>query len=121
VQRRISVDCPAGESGGQPVEHRGKIKPTMPYEFIEGADELEPQPGSSRSGGPPRKSTLAGVHDPQRCPRCGKQFPSKHEESTIRKLRADNAKHPGDKWVLVREVMGIWFEVCMCQEPTSKT
>jgi len=49
----------------------------MSYEFFEEADELEPQAGSSRSGGPPRKTTLAGVLNPQNCPRCGRRFPSK--------------------------------------------
>jgi hypothetical protein len=36
----------------------------MPYEFQEWEEELEPQSASSRSGGPPRKSTAAGVLDP---------------------------------------------------------
>jgi hypothetical protein len=35
----------------------------MPYRFTECEDELEPQPSMGRWGGPPRKSTLAGVLD----------------------------------------------------------
>jgi len=65
----------------------GKIKPAMSYEFIERADELQPQAGSSRSGGPPRKSTLAGVLNPQNCPQCGQRVSVKnrgirHEENS---------------------------------------
>jgi hypothetical protein len=36
----------------------------MPYEFIEDSFELEPQPSSAHSGGPPRKTTGIGVLDP---------------------------------------------------------
>jgi hypothetical protein len=36
----------------------------MPYEFTENSYELEPQPSSAHSGGPPRKSTGIGVLDP---------------------------------------------------------
>ena len=35
----------------------------MPYRFTEFEQELEPQPSMGRWGGPPRKSTLAGVLD----------------------------------------------------------
>ena len=85
----------------------------MPYEFIDGADELQPQAGSSRSGGPPRKSTLAGVLNPQGCPQCGKRFPSKIEESGMRKTRA---KDP-DGWEELRTKIS--HKVCTCLEPTS--
>jgi hypothetical protein len=82
----------------------------MSYEFIEGADELEPQPGSTRSGGPPRKSTLAGVLNPRDCPRCGKRFPSKVEESAMRKTRAKNP----DEWEKLRKKIS--NKVCTCPE-----
>ena len=36
----------------------------MPYEFAEWDDEPEAQAGSSRAGGPPRKSVGIGVLDP---------------------------------------------------------
>ena len=36
----------------------------MPYEFAEWNEEPEAQAGSSRSGGPPRKSIGVGVLDP---------------------------------------------------------
>ncbi|HUE42826.1 MAG TPA: hypothetical protein VMP12_04640 [Candidatus Sulfotelmatobacter sp.] len=36
----------------------------MPYEFAEWDDEPEAQAGSSRAGGPPRKSVGSGVMDP---------------------------------------------------------
>lgn len=36
----------------------------MPYEFAEDAFELEPEPSSSHSGGPPRKLAGIGVLDP---------------------------------------------------------
>src|SRR2546421_9776988 len=63
-------------------DNQGKIKPAMSYEFFEEADELEPQAGSSRSGGPPRKTTLAGVLNPQNCPRCGRGgFSAKKKKS----------------------------------------
>jgi hypothetical protein len=86
----------------------------MSNEFIEGADELEPLAGSSRSGGPPHKSTLAGVLSPQNCPRCGKRFPSKTEESDMKKTRA---KAP-DEWEKLR--MRISYKVCTCLELTSR-
>lgn len=35
----------------------------MAYEFTENSYELEPQPSSAHSGGPPRKSTGIGVLD----------------------------------------------------------
>ena len=38
-------------------QNQGKIKAAISYEFTEGADDLEPQAGSSRSGGPPPKSS----------------------------------------------------------------
>jgi len=85
----------------------------MSYEFIEGADELEPQVGSGRSGGPPRESTLAGVLNPQNCPRCGKRFPSKIEESAMRKTRAKDA----DEWEKLRGKIS--YKVCTCLELTS--
>ena len=82
----------------------------MSYEFTEGADALEPQAGSSRSGGPPRKSTLAGVLNPQNCPRCSQRFPSKIEESAMRKTRA---KDP-DEWENLRREIST--KVCTCLE-----
>src|SRR6266852_1423534 len=87
----------------------------MSYEFIERADELQPQAGSSRSGGPPRKSTLAGVLNPQNCPQCGQRFPSKIEESAMRKTRAKDA----DEWEKLREKIS--YKVCTCLEPTSNS
>jgi hypothetical protein len=36
----------------------------MPYEFTEREPELEPEPSSSRTGGPPRKITGIGILDP---------------------------------------------------------
>jgi hypothetical protein len=36
----------------------------MPYEFAEWEPELEPEPSSSRMGGPPRKVTGIGILDP---------------------------------------------------------
>jgi hypothetical protein len=36
----------------------------MPYEFRQWEEELEPQPSSTRLGGPPRRSTGIGVLDP---------------------------------------------------------
>jgi len=85
----------------------------MSYEFLERADELQPQAGSSRSCGPPRKSTLAGVLNPQNCPQCGQRFPSKLEESAMRKTRA---KDP-DEWEKLRQKIS--YKVCTCLEPTS--
>jgi hypothetical protein len=41
----------------------------MPYEFREWEEELEPQPSSARSGGPPRASKGIGVLDPPGPPR----------------------------------------------------
>lgn len=41
----------------------------MPYTFTEWDQELEPQASSSRWGGPPRKSTVAGVLDPPTPPK----------------------------------------------------
>ena len=115
------VDFEVGRSFREPQLaaslHYGKIKPAMPYEFIEGPHELEPQSGSSRSGGPPRKSTLARVHDPQRCPRCGKPFPGKTLESALREWRA---KDP-ERWEMVRKLKLNLVCVCTCVEPTSKT
>jgi len=80
----------------------------MSYKFTKGADDLEAQAGSSRSGGPPRKSTLAGVLNPQNCPRCGQRFPSKIEESAMRKTRA---KDP-DEWEKLRREIS--SKVCTC-------
>jgi hypothetical protein len=40
----------------------------MPHEFHEYPFELEPEASSSRSGGPPRKSTAVDVLDPPRSP-----------------------------------------------------
>jgi hypothetical protein len=85
----------------------------MSYEFIERADELQSQAGSSRSGGPPRKSTLAAALNPQNCPQCGQRFPSKIEESAMRKTRA---KGP-DEWEKVRQKIS--YKVCTCLEPPS--
>jgi hypothetical protein len=87
--------------------------PAMPHEFIDGADELQPQAGSSRLGGPPRKSTLAGVLNPHDCPQCGKRFPSKIEESALRKTRA---RDPG-AWDKLRRKIS--HKVCTCLEPKS--
>ena len=84
----------------------------MSYEFFEEADELEPQAGSSRSGVPPRKTTLAGVLNPQNCPQCVQRFPSKIGESAMRKTRA---KDP-DKWEKLRQKIS--YKVCTCLEPT---
>ncbi len=92
--------------------NQGKIKPAMSHEFFEEADELEPQAGSSRSGGPPRKTTLAGVLNPQNCPRCGRRIPSQIEESAMRKTRA---KAPNE-WEKLRK--RISSKVCTCLEPT---
>ncbi len=36
----------------------------MAYEFTDNEFELEPEASSARGGGPPRKSTAAGVLDP---------------------------------------------------------
>jgi len=85
----------------------------MPNESINGDDDFQPQAGSSRSGGPPRKLTLAGVLDPQGCPQCGKRFPSKIEESAMRKTRA---KDP-DGWEKLRTKIS--HKVCTCLVPTS--
>ena len=93
--------------------NQGKIKLAMSNEFIERADELQPQAGSSRSGGPPRKSTLVGVLNPQNCPQCGQRFPSKIEESAMRKTRA---KDP-DEWEKLRQKIN--YKVFTCLEPTS--
>jgi hypothetical protein len=41
----------------------------MPYEFAENEFELEPASSSSRSGGPPRKSTGVGFLDPPMPPK----------------------------------------------------
>jgi hypothetical protein len=41
----------------------------MPYTFTEWDEEPEPQSSSARWGGPPRKSTLAGVLDPPTPPK----------------------------------------------------
>ena len=41
----------------------------MPYEFTEYDDDLEPQASASLGGGPPRKTTAAGVLDPPIPPR----------------------------------------------------
>jgi hypothetical protein len=65
------------------------------------------------SGGPPRKSTLAGVLNPQNCPQCGQRFPSKIEDSAMRKTRA---KDP-DEWEKLRQKIS--YKVCTCLEPTS--
>lgn len=85
----------------------------MSYEFIERPDELQPQPGSSRSGAPPRKSTLVGVPNPQNCPRCGKRFAAKIEESAMRKTRA---RAPAE-WEKLREKISC--KVCTCLEPAG--
>ncbi len=85
----------------------------MAYEFLEGAEELQPKAGSSWSDGPPRKATLAGVLNPKDCPRCGKRFPSKIEESAMRKTRAKNS----DEWKRLRNKIS--YKVCTCLEPTN--
>jgi len=85
----------------------------MSYEFIERADELQPQAGSSGSGGPPRKSTVAGVLNPQNCPQCGQRFPSKIEESAMMKTRA---KDP-DEWEKLRQKIS--YKVCTCLDRMS--
>jgi hypothetical protein len=36
----------------------------MPYEFTKWEQEPEPQASSSRTGGPPRKTTTVGILDP---------------------------------------------------------
>jgi hypothetical protein len=41
----------------------------MPYEFRRHEEELEPEAGGSRLGGPPHKHTAAGVLDPPVPPR----------------------------------------------------
>ena len=41
----------------------------MPYQFNEYEDDLEPQASASLGGGPPRKTTAAGVLDPPVPPR----------------------------------------------------
>ena len=41
----------------------------MPYEFTQYEAEPEPQASASRTGGPPRKLTTAGVLDPPVPPR----------------------------------------------------
>jgi hypothetical protein len=41
----------------------------MPHDFSEWEEELEPQPSSARSGGPPRSSKGIGVLDPPGPPR----------------------------------------------------
>ncbi len=41
----------------------------MPYAFEHHDEELEPEAGGSRLGGPPRKHTAAGVLDPPVPPR----------------------------------------------------
>ena len=41
----------------------------MPYEFTENEFELQPEPSSGHSGGPPRKLTGIGVLDPPVPPR----------------------------------------------------
>jgi hypothetical protein len=79
----------------------------MSFEFIERADELQPHAGSSRSGGPPRETTLTGVLNPQYCLRCGQRFPSEIEESAMRKTRA---KDP-DEWERLRQKISCW--VCV--------
>jgi hypothetical protein len=87
----------------------------MSHEFIEGAqDDLEPKTGSGRSGGPPHKLTLTGVLDPQ-CPRCGKRFPSKTEESAMRKIRNANR----GAWERIREKAS--RKVCMCTDEVGNT
>ena len=94
-------------------QNRGKIKAGMPHEFTEGPDDLQPQPGSSRSGEPPRKSTLVDVLNPQNCPRCGQRFPSKIEESAMRKTCA---RTPAE-WEKLREKISC--RVCTCLEPPN--
>jgi hypothetical protein len=84
----------------------------MLHEFAEGADELKPQAGSSRSDEPPRKFTATGVLNPQDCPRCGKRFPSKIEESAMKKIRA---KAP-EEWEKLRGEIS--YKVCTCLGPT---
>jgi hypothetical protein len=95
------------------VKDWSKIKPSMPYEFIGGTDELQPHSGSSRSGGPPRKSTLAAVLNPGTCPSCGKRFPSKTEESAMKKTRA---KDPSEWEKLCNKIR---HKVCTCLGQTS--
>ena len=80
---------------------------------MDGADGLEPQPSLSRSGGPPRKSTLVGLLNPQDCPRCGKRSPSRIEESSMRRTRA---KAPGE-WDQLRGKIS--HKVCTCLEPAK--
>jgi len=46
----------------------------MPYEFAEWDDEPEAQAGSSRAGGPPRKSVGIGVMDPPGPPDTHRSF-----------------------------------------------
>jgi hypothetical protein len=46
----------------------------MPYEFREWDDEPEVQSGSSRAGGPPRKSIGLGVMDPPGPPSTHRSF-----------------------------------------------
>jgi hypothetical protein len=41
----------------------------MPYEFAPHEEDLEPEAGGSRLGGPPRKHTAAGILDPPVPPR----------------------------------------------------
>lgn len=48
----------------------------MPYDFKEWEEELEPQPSSARSGGPPRRSIGIGVLDPPGPPRWPRGFRS---------------------------------------------
>jgi hypothetical protein len=52
----------------------------MPYEFTDEEYELEPQPSSARSGGPPRKSTGIGLLD--------EPFPPKGPIEPLRRLSA---------------------------------
>ena len=41
----------------------------MAYEFTEWDDDLEAQPSSAHSGGPPRKQTGVGVLEPSESPK----------------------------------------------------
>jgi hypothetical protein len=52
----------------------------MPYEFADDEYELEPQPSSAHSGGPPRKSTGIGMLD--------EPFPPEGPVGPLRRLSA---------------------------------
>jgi hypothetical protein len=58
----------------------------MPYEFREWEEELQPQPSSARSGGPPRKSQGIGVLDPPGPPRRPRGFRSALPGSVLARL-----------------------------------